>query len=262
MAVCMIHPTAVVSPQAQIDPTAEIGPWCVIDGPIHIGPRSVLMNGVAVYGDVRIGADNHIGAHTAIGGRPQDPAYQNEPTRVEIGDRNQIFEYVSVHRGTVRGDGCTRLGDDNMVMAYSHLAHDVQVGQGSRITAYCGISGHCQIGDHAVISGMVGMQQFVRVGAYAFVSGHAAITQDVLPYSVAFGTACPAYLHGVNLIGLERHGLTKADLHRLRQVMQLWRDHTRTAQSVLEHLAQAWGDHAQVREIIAFAKASTRGVLR
>lgn len=258
----MIHPTAVISAAAHIDPTAEIGPWCVIDGPVHIGPGTVLMNGVAVYGDVRIGADNHIGAHTAIGGRPQDPSYQNEATRVEIGHRNQIFEYVSIHRGTVRGDGCTRLGDDNMVMAYSHLAHDVQVGSGSRITAYCGISGHCQIGDHAVISGMVGLQQFVRVGAYAFVSGHAAITQDVLPYSVAFGTACPAYLHGVNLIGLERHGLAKADLHRLRQVMQLWKDHTRTAQSVLEQLRQQWGDQPQVRDIIAFAEATTRGVLR
>ena len=109
---------------------------------------------------------------------------------------------------------------------------------------------------------MVGLQQFVRVGAYAFVSGHAAITQDVLPYSVAFGTACPAYLHGVNLIGLERHGVAKADLHRLRQVMQLWKDTSRTAQSVLEHLRQHWGDQPRVREIIAFAEASTRGVLR
>lgn len=258
----MIHPSAVISPEARIDPSATIGPWCVIDGPIQIGPRTVLMNGVGVYGRVRIGADNHIAAHTAIGGRPQDPGYQGEPTAVEIGDRNQIFEYVTIHRATAQGDGATRVGNDNMIMAYTHLAHDVQVGSGTRITSYCGISGHCQIGDHAVISGMVGMQQFVRVGAYSFISGQAAVGWDVLPFSICFGSACPAYLHGANLIGLERHGFGRDDLRTLRQVMALWREKERSVQSILEEMDTTWPGHPLVSQVSAFARASRRGVLR
>ena len=258
----MIHPTAVVSPDAQIDPTAQIGPWCVIEGPVVVGPRTTLMNGVALYGRVTLGADNHIAAHTAIGGVPQDPGYQGESTAVEIGDRNKIFEYVSIHRGTARGEGVTRVGDDNMIMTYCHVAHDVQVGSHTRITSHCGISGHCQIHDHAVISGMVGMQQFVRVGAYAFVSGQASVVWDVLPFSTCFGTACPAYLHGANLIGLERHGFSRDDQRTLRQVMALWREKDRSVQSILEEMDATWRDHPLVRQVSAFARSSNRGVLR
>lgn len=258
----MIHPSAVIAPEAQIDPTAQIGPWCVVEAGVRIGPRTTLMNGVGLYGNVTIGADNHIAAHTAIGGRPQDPSYQGEPTAVVIGDRNNIFEYVTIHRATAAGSGPTRVGDDNMIMAYTHLAHDVQVGSSTRITSYCGISGHCQIGDHAVISGMVGMQQFVRIGAYAFVSGQAAVGWDVLPFSIAFGSACPAYLHGANLIGLERHGFNREDLRTLRQVMGLWREKERSVQSILEEMDATWPEHALVRQISDFARASKRGVLR
>lgn len=258
----MIHPSAVISPQAQIDPSAVIGPWCVIDGDISIGPRTTLLNGVGVYGRVRIGADNHIAAHTAIGGRPQDPSYRDEPTGVVIGDRNNIFEYVTIHRATGSSERETRVGDDNMIMAYTHLAHDVQVGSGTRITSYCGISGHCQIGDHAVISGMVGMQQFVRVGAHAFISGQAAVGWDVLPFSIAFGSACPAYLHGANLIGLERSGFSREDLRTLRQVMALWREKERSVQSILEEMDSTWPSHPLVKQVSDFARASTRGVLR
>jgi UDP-N-acetylglucosamine acyltransferase len=254
----MIHPTAIINGEVEIDPTAEIGPWCVLDGDIHIGPRTRLMNGVSLQGRVTIGADNLFGAHAVIGGAPHDQLYRNEPTEVVIGDRNQVFEFVTIHRGTPRKAGRTVLGDDNFVMAYVHLAHDVTLGNHCRITSYTGIAGLCTIDDHAVIAGMVGMQQYVRVGAYSFISGMSAVAQDVLPYSIAFGSEGPVHLRGANLIGLKRHGFARADIDLARELLARLQG---TAKPLVQVIAEAERDfdtaHPIVRRVLDFARASS-----
>ena len=260
----MIHPTAVISGDVQVDPSAEIGPWCVLEGEIRIGARTRLMNGVSLQGRVTMGADNLVGAHSVIGGAPHDQTYQQEATEVVIGDRNQIFEFVTIHRGTLRKQGRTVLGDDNFVMAYVHLAHDVVLGNHTRITSYSGIAGLCTIDDHAVIAGMVGMQQFVRVGAYSFISGMSAVAQDVLPYSIAYGTDHPTQLRGTNLIGLKRHGFSREDIDTVRRLLAVFQG---TDKAFTQVLAEAEGqfdaNHPMVRCVLDFARApSVHGVTR
>ena len=260
----MIHPTAVISGQVEIDPTAQIGPWCVLEGEIRIGARTRLMNGVSMQGRVTVGADNHFGAHAVIGGEPHDQAYQGEPTEVVIGDRNHVFEFVTIHRGTLRRHGRTVLGDDNFIMAYVHLAHDVEVANHCRITSYSGIAGLCTIDDHAVIAGMVGMQQYVRVGAYAFVSAMSAVAQDVLPYSIAYGSEGLARLRGANLIGLKRHGFEREDIDIARRLLERFQG---TEKALAQVIAEAEADfdpaHPVVRRVLDFARApSVHGITR
>jgi UDP-N-acetylglucosamine acyltransferase len=260
----MIHPTAVISGDVQIDPSAEIGPWCVLDGEIRIGARTRLMNGVSLHGKVTVGADNLFGAHAVIGGEPHDPAYRGEPTEVLIGDRNHVFEFVTIHRGTTRKHGRTVIGDDNFVMAYVHLAHDVVLGNHIRITSYSGIAGLCTIGDHAVIAGMVGMQQYVRIGAYAFVSAMSAVAQDVLPYAIAYGSEGLAHLRGANLIGLKRHGFAREDIDMARHLLERFQGTDRPYSQVLAAAeADFDADHPVVRRVLDFARApSAHGVMR
>ena len=260
----MIHPTAVIGGEVQVDPSAEIGPWCVLEGDIRIGPRTRLMNGVSLQGRVTMGADNVVGAHSVIGGAPHDQTYHNEPTEVVIGDRNHIFEFVTIHRGTLRKQGRTVLGDDNFVMAYVHLAHDVVLGNHVRITSYCGIAGICTIEDHAVIAGMVGMQQYVRVGAYSFISGMSAVGQDVLPYSIAYGTDNPTQLRGANLIGLKRHGFERQDIDTVRRLLAAFQGTDKPfAQVLVETENQFDTNHPIVKRVLDFARApSVHGVTR
>lgn len=260
----MIHPSAVISGNVQIDPTAEIGPWCVLEGEISIGPRTRLKNGVSLQGKVTLGADNLIGAHAVIGGEPHDQQYDAEATEVVIGDRNHIFEFVTIHRGTSRREGRTVLGNDNFVMAYVHLAHDVVLGNHCRITSYSGIAGLCTIDDHAVIAGMVGMQQYVRVGAYSFISGMSGVAQDVLPYSIAYGTDNPTQLRGANLIGLKRHGFSRDDIDVVRLLLALFQGTDKPFAQVLAE-AEAGFDaaHPMVRRVLDFAAApSVHGITR
>ena len=260
----MIHPTAVISGQVEIDPSAQIGPWCMLEGDIRIGPRTRLMNGVSLQGKVTIGADNLFGAHAVIGGEPHDQAYQGEPTEVVIGDRNHVFEFVTIHRGTLRRHGRTVLGDDNFIMAYVHLAHDVEVGNHCRITSYTGIAGLCTIDDHAVIAGMVGMQQYVRVGAYSFISAMSAVAQDVLPYSIAYGSEGLAHLRGANLIGMKRHGFERESIDIARHLLERFQG---TDKPLAQVIAEAEGDfdaaHPVVRRVLDFARApSVHGITR
>jgi UDP-N-acetylglucosamine acyltransferase len=260
----MIHPTAVISGQVEIDPSAEIGPWCVLEGDIRIGPRTRLMNGVSLQGRVTVGADNQFGAHAVIGGAPHDQLYEGEATEVVIGDRNQVFEFVTIHRGTTRKHGRTVLGNDNFVMAYVHLAHDVELGNHCRITSYSGIAGLCTIEDHAVIAGMVGMQQYVRVGAYSFISGMSAVAKDVLPYSIAFGTEGPLHLHGANLIGLKRHGFSREDIDIARELLAEFQGTERPLAQVIAQAEQRFDSaHPIVRRVLDFARVpSVHGLVR
>lgn len=260
----MIHPSAVLSGSVQVHPSAEVGPWCVLDGDIVVGARTRLETGVSLQGKVTLGDDNVVGAHAVIGGRPHDPAWRGEAGEVVIGHGNQIFSFVTIDRGTPRGDTRTVIGHGNFIMAYTHVAHDCVIGNGCRITSYCGIAGLCRLDDYVVIAGMVGMQQAVRVGAYAFVSGMSALTQDVLPFSIAHGTDQPTALRGANLIGMKRHGFSRTDIDLARAIIACFEGQERPfAQVIAEVEAGFEAQHPVVRRVLDFARSPSRsGVLR
>lgn len=199
----MIHPSAFVSPQAKVHETAVIGPWCIVDSGVEIGEGVVLESRVHVYGGVSIGKDTHVFDGAILGAPPQDLKYAGEPTRVSIGERCTLREYVTVNRGTAQGGGCTRIADKVLIMAYSHIAHDCDIREGVVIANGCQIGGHVRIGEYATLGGVTGIQQRNQVGAYAFVGGTHKVDRDVPPCTKACGN--PIRYGGLNLHALRLH---------------------------------------------------------
>ena len=214
-----IHPTAVVHPEAQLGVDVTIGPYSVIGPKVRIGDRTRLGPHVVVDGVTRIGSDNFVVGQANLGGPPQDLSYKNEPTMLEIGDRNTIREFVTINRGTVKGGALTRVGDDCLFMACSHVAHDCEV-ENRVIMANCVLlAGHCFVGQGANISGAAAAHHFVTIGAYAYIGGMSRINQDVPPFMLLEGH--PSRVRGVNEIGLSRAGFAAADIEKLWNAYRL-----------------------------------------
>lgn len=208
------HETAVVDPAAELDAGVEIGPYCVIGPNVKVGRGTQLSSHVTIEPYTSIGRNCRIHAGAVLGGPPQDNKFHGEISHVIIGDNNVIREYVTVHRAS--GEGCaTRVGDDNMLMAYCHIGHNSQLGSRITMANYVGISGHVLIEDRVVFGGIVGVHQFVRIGRMAMIGGYSKIVQDVPPFSMVDGR--PARVHDLNVVGLRRNGVsakTRADLRR------------------------------------------------
>src|SRR5258708_1833599 len=198
-----IHPTAIVDPRAIVAQDAEIGPYCIIGAETVIGARTHLMGNVFVEGPTTIGEDNVFFPYSSVGVAPQDLKYHGEPSETRIGSRNRIREFVTIHRGTEGGGLITSIGDDNLLMAYVHIAHDVRIGSHTVLGNSVTFAGHVVVEDSAVIEAFSGVHQFCRVGRHAFVGGYSVITRDVLPFSL---TVSPrdARVFGENKVGLER----------------------------------------------------------
>jgi UDP-N-acetylglucosamine acyltransferase len=196
----MIDSRAVISPQAEIAAGVEIGPFSIIGPNVSIGTGTWIGPHVVINGPTRIGADNKIFQFASLGDAPQDKKYKGEPTRLEIGDRNVIREFVTVNRGTTHGEGVTRIGDENLLMAYAHVAHDCRLGNQIVLSNVATLGGHVEIGDFAILGGLSAVHQFTKVGAYCFIANNAAVTRDVPPYVMAIGqpaephTQCPPCL--------------------------------------------------------------------
>ncbi|MCQ2363760.1 MAG: acyl-ACP--UDP-N-acetylglucosamine O-acyltransferase, partial [Acidaminococcaceae bacterium] len=199
----MIHPSAYVHPSVAIPQSATIGPWCLVDAGAKIGENVVLESRVHVYGHVSVGDNTHIYDGAVLGAPPQDLKYAGEPTRLEIGESCTIREYCTLNRGTVQGGGCTRVADNVLIMAYSHVGHDCQVGCGVVIANGCQLGGHVRIGEYATIGGVTAIQQRNQVGAYAFVGGTYKVDKDVPPCTKAFGN--PISYSGLNLHAIRLH---------------------------------------------------------
>src|ERR1700681_3108734 len=197
------HPTAIIDPSARIAETAEIGPYCIIGAGVEIAAGTRLMANVYVDGGASIGEDNTFYPYSTVGVAPQDLKYKGEVSETRMGSRNKIREFVTIHRGTEGGGLVTRIGDDNLLMAYVHVAHDAQVGNGVIMGNGATLAGHVTVGDHAVIEAFSGVHQFCRIGRYAFVGGYSVITQDVLPFSSTV-TERETRVFGANRVGLER----------------------------------------------------------
>ena len=256
----MIDARAVVSPQAELAVDVEVGPFTVIGPGVHIGARTRIASHVVVNGPTRIGVDNHIFQFASIGDAPQDKKYRGEPTRLEIGDRNVFREFCTVNRGTTHDEGVTRVGDDNLFMAYTHVAHDCQVG--SRIVMANGatLGGHVQVGDWVIMGGYAGVHQFCKIGAHAFIANNSAVTRDVPPYVLAVGQ--PAKPHSINSEGLKRRGFSAAQIRVLRDAYRtLYRRELPLAEAVTELTAVAV-EHPEVRPLLEFIDAATRSLIR
>ncbi len=258
-----IHDTAVVDPRAKIDSTATIDPYVIIDGPITIGPESRVCAHAVISGKTTIGAGNVIGSFTSIGAPPQDAHYTGEETELIIGDNNQIREYVSIHRGTLKGNGRTLIGNNNMIMAYSHIAHDCIIGDHVIMANVATLAGHVEIGSHANLSGMVGVHQFCRIGDYAYVGGMSGIGLDVPPYVILEGTRNRMRIAGINKIGLRRSGMKRDIIKKLEEAFKvLFRSPELLLKDALVKIEEEMADCPEVQFLVEFFQTSKRGVVK
>lgn len=259
-----IHPSAVIEPGAQIDSSVEIGPFTVIGPNVRIGANTRIGSHTVIEGHTTIGEDNRIGHFAAIGGAPQDMKYRDEPTRLEIGSRNLIREFTTIHVGTAQDEGVTRIGDENWIMAYVHIAHDCQVGNHTVFSSNAQIAGHVRVGDWAILGGMSGVHQFVRIGEHAFLGGASALVQDLPPFVIAAGEK--ASPHGVNVEGLRRRGFTPEDITAVRAAYRtLYKSglsFDEALAALRDTVARQDAGASHVTRFLSFVESSKRGVIR
>jgi UDP-N-acetylglucosamine acyltransferase len=257
----VIDPRADVSPQAELDEGVHIGPWCVVGPGVSIGKGTRLDAHVVVKGQTSLGEDNHIHAFTSIGGDPQDKKYRGEDdSRLVIGSRNVIREYTTINRGTASGGGITRVGDDNWILAYVHIAHDCQVGSHTVFANNATLAGHVTVEDHAILGGFAGVHQFCRVGAYSFCAIASVVVKDVPPFFTVAGNTARA--RGLNREGMRRHQFSAETLERLRRAYRVLARMNLTLPEALAQLAELAEGSPEVERLRAFVAASERGVIR
>ncbi|MBZ2209349.1 acyl-ACP--UDP-N-acetylglucosamine O-acyltransferase [Massilia soli] len=259
-----IHPTAIVDPKAQLDSTVEIGAYSIIGPNVQIGARTVVGPHVVVEGHTTIGEDNKFFQFSSIGAAPQDKKWAGEPTRLEVGDRNTVREFCTFNLGTTQDQGVTRLGNDNWISAYVHLAHDCQVGSNTIFSNNAQLAGHVEVGDWAILSGYAGVHQFCKIGAHAFVGMYTSLTQDVPPFVLVSGN--PAGARGVNIEGLKRRGFTRAQIDGIRAAYKLIYRNNLTLDEAKAELAKLQADMpeaaTQVGAMLDFLGSATRGIVR
>ncbi|MGE0044798.1 MAG: acyl-ACP--UDP-N-acetylglucosamine O-acyltransferase [Hyphomonadaceae bacterium] len=248
-----IHPTAIVDKSAEVHADAEVGPWCMVGPNVKIGARTKLIGHVFIEKNTALGEDNTIYPYAVVGGPPQDISYKGEETNLEIGNRNTIREHATLHRGTVRGRGVTRIGDDCFLMSQSHVAHDSIVGNGVILAQGATLGGHVQMGDYVFMGGLAAVHQYTRVGRYSFIGGLSAVVSDVIPYGSALGVH--AHLGGLNVIGLKRRNFSRETIHDLRAAYRLLFAEEGTFQERLEDAAEVYAARPEVMEIIDFIRA-------
>ena len=256
----MIDPRAVIDPGAELDEDVEVGPFTVIGPGVRIGAGTRIGPHVVIRGPTIIGRDNRIHQFASIGDDPQDKKYGGEPTRLEIGDRNLIREYVTINRGTVQGGGVTRLGDDNWIMAYVHIAHDCQVGSNTIFANGASLAGHVVVEDHAILGGFTLVHQFCRLGAHCFTAFGSGIAKDVPPYVTVAGQ--PARPHGINSEGLRRRGFSAEAIRAIREAYRiLYRSGLRREEATarIEALVP---EHPELEPLAAFLREKGRGLVR
>ena len=256
----MIDPRAVISPQAQIAADVRIGPFTVIGPDVIIGAGTWIGPHAVINGPTRIGADNKIFQFASLGDAPQDKKYNGEPTRLEIGDRNVFRESVTVNRGTTHDKGVTRIGSDNLLMAYSHVAHDCCLGDQIVMANCATLGGHVELGDWVIMGGLSAVHQHTKVGAHCFIAHNAAVTRDVPPYVMAVGR--PAVPHSVNSEGLKRRGFTPGQILNIRRAYRLLYRSGLKLKTALEELEKAAATQQEIRPFVEFIKLSERSIVR
>jgi UDP-N-acetylglucosamine acyltransferase len=256
----VIDSHAIVSPRAELAADVAVGPFSVIGPEVRIGPGTVVGPHVVINGPTTIGAANRIHSFASLGDAPQDKKYRGEPTRLEIGDRNVFRESCTINRGTIHDKGVTCIGDDNLFMAYSHVAHDCVVGSNTVFANCASLGGHVEIGDWVILGGLTAVHQFCKVGPHAFLAGGAIVTRDVPPYVMVAGN--PSTPHAVNSEGLKRRGFTDEQIRSIRDAYRIVYRSDLKLSEALERLEPSANEQPAVRQFVDFIRGSTRSIIR
>ena len=257
----MIHRSAIVDPGARIADSAEIGPFCVIGPDVQIAARTRVMANVVMEGPLEIGEDNVFYPYSTVGLAPQDLKYHGERSQTLIGHRNRIREFVTIHRGTEGGGMITSIGDDNLLMAYVHIAHDVKIGSNTVLANAVTFGGHVVVADWAVIGASSGVHQFCRVGRHAIIGGYSVITRDVLPFSNTV-TEREAKVFGSNSIGLKRRGFAPETVDALHKAFRLLTHSGLNTTQALERIAAEIPALPEIDELVRFIRSGERGFIK
>jgi UDP-N-acetylglucosamine acyltransferase len=252
-----IHPTAIISPEAELADDVQVGPFVVIEGKVRLGPGCVLRPQVHLIGPLTMGRNNLVCTGVVIGERPQHLKYNNEPTGTEIGDENTFREHVTVHRGTTQS-WTTRIGSRNFFMAHSHVAHDCHLGNACILANGALLGGHCTLGDNVYLAGNSAVHQFVRIGRLALLSGTSATTVDMPPFIMQQNVN---EVVGVNVVGMRRAGIPTADINVIRKAFHIIYREGNVIPQALAKLEEQFHSHPLVTELVAFIRASKRGIV-
>jgi UDP-N-acetylglucosamine acyltransferase len=255
-----VHPTAIVDSRARLAADVEVGPYAVIGPGVEIGAGSRIGPHTVITGDTRIGPNCRIWQFSSIGDAPQDKKYSGEPTRLEIGAGNTIREFCTLNRGTVQGGGVTRIGDDNWIMAYVHIAHDCQIGNRTIFANNAQLAGHVVVGDDAILGGFTVVHQFCRIGAHSITGMGTIVLQDIPPYVTASGN--PAKPYGINSEGLRRRGFETEAIAALRRAYKSLYRSALTVDEVRQVLAAETPTRAEIQSLLDFLAVPGRGIIR
>jgi len=256
-----VHPTAIVDKGAKVPASCTVGPYCVIGPGVELGEECRLISHVAIEGPTKIGSHNSFFPFCAIGMAPQDVTYRGEPTRLEIGDHNEIRECVTISRGTVKGGGITRVGSHLLIMAYTHIGHDCVIGDHVMLVNGATLGGHVTVEEWAVVGALCPVHQFVRIGAHSYIGGGTTITQDVLPFSMT-SAARDTHAYGMNKVGLERRGFSKERIAKIHHAYKILLASKMNTSQALEKLkAEAHGGE-DVEMLIRFVESAARGIIK
>lgn len=255
-----IHPTAIVDPSARIAPDAEIGPYTIIGEHVEIGAGCRIGPHAVITGHTRIGRNNRIYQFVSLGEAPQDKKYGGEPTRLEIGDNNTIREFCTFNCGTAQDAGVTRIGNDNWIMAYVHLAHDCRIGNHTIFANNAQIAGHVDVGDYSILGAFTVVHQFCHIGAYSITAMGTIVLQDIPPYVTASGNSAQPY--GINAEGLKRHGFSAATIMMLKRAYKTLYKAGLTLDEAKKQLAMQVPQCPEIAAVLEFLASSTRGIIR
>jgi UDP-N-acetylglucosamine acyltransferase len=259
-AAAAVHPTAIIDPGAEIADGVEIGPYAVIGPQVQIGAGCTIGAHTVISGRTRLGRENVIYQFASVGDAPQDKKYRGEDTALEIGDRNTVREFCTLNRGTVQDVGVTRIGSDNWIMAYVHIAHDCQIGSRTIFANNAQLAGHVHVGDEAVLGGFTVVHQRCRIGAHSLTAMGTILLKDLPPYVRASGN--PARPHGINVEGLKRRGFTAPAITGLRRAYRTLYRSGLTAEAARAELAAHAADLPELEPLLAFLDTATRGIIR
>ncbi len=256
----MIHPQALIDPSAELADGVSVGPFSVIGAGVTIGQGTEIGPHVVIGGPTIIGRENKIIAFASVGCDPQDKKYDGEPTRLEIGDRNVIRENCTISRGTVQDTGVTRIGNDNLVMAYVHIAHDCQIGNDAIFANSVTLAGHVEVENFCILGGFTLVHQFCKVGAHCFTAMNSVISKDVLPFTMISGHM--AKPHGLNVEGLKRRGFTSETIRQLRKAYRIIYRSNLTLDHAVKKLEPMADDCPEIGQLLSFLQRVTRGIVR
>jgi UDP-N-acetylglucosamine acyltransferase len=256
-----IHPTVIVDSSTKIPSSCKIGPYCTVGADVEMGENCELVSHVVLNGPTKIGSHNKIYPFAVVGMDPQDVSFRGEPTRLEIGDHNVIREYVTIHRGTPKGGGLTRVGNHVLIMAYAHIAHDCVIGDYSMLANAATLAGHVTIEEWAVVGALCPVHQYVRIGAHAYVGGGTVLTQDVLPYSMTSAKR-ETHAYMLNKVGLQRRGFSPDRLAKLHHAFKVLLASKLNTSQALAKLRAENDLGADVEALVSFIESSQRGILK